>query len=167
MWCYSHGVFGLIYRERQHLKTPSPVYCTTNTRYCYASPQENLCFMYLYLWLLSMCIYVWVWIFVCTWRLMLFSFSSFFFFFLCGCVIMCVLYIQHSKCLWGSMCFDPYGKREEEMAEGKPHYSKWSVECAWFWDYIGPCAWENTKGSFYCQTVERLGKCLAFLVTSS
>lgn len=49
----------------------------------------------------------------------------------------------------------------EERKRQKENRTKRSVECAWFWDYIGPCAWENTKRSVCSQTDERLGKCLA------
>lgn len=106
----------------------------------------------MYLYLLSMCIYVWVWIVVCTRRVF---FSFFFLFYLwVSCVHTIIQYL--SVCVLTSMV-----REERKWQKGKPHYSEWSVECAWFWDYTGLCAWENTKRSFYRQTDERLRKCLA------
>lgn len=107
----------------------------------------------LYLYLLIVCIYAWVWIVVCAQRHMFLSSLC-----MCNCVYL-LQYIQYVSVGFHVCVLTPMVRKGRKRQ--KENRTQWSVECAWFGDYIGPCAWENTKGSVCSQTDERLGKCLA------
>lgn len=158
--CFSTDVvFWLIYVEHQELKTYSMssqssvrsvfhahVWFTTSTK---KNPILYLC-------LFTMCVYVWVWIVVCARHM---------------CCFLCFfppLWVLLCMCVSTQYVSEGFQVRFltlmvwEERKWQEENHTKWSMECAWFGDYIGPCAWENTKGSFYCQTDERWRKELGF-----
>lgn len=110
----------------------------------YDSPLQHLdqhkTHPFMYPCLLSMCIYVWVWIVVCTLRHM------FFWRFFCHCVCVCMRVHEH-VCSDGlrlcALTFMVKLKRKRQQKENP----EWTVECAWFGDYIGRVRGETQNGA--------------------